>query len=97
MGKTRNSVVVIDLKHPFQFGDEEITRLKLRRPKLKHFKDIALDNLTGDSIIGLIGKLSDLPPSAAGEIDVEDLEEVGKAIEGFMPRSLKTGGKTSPK
>lgn len=93
MGKIKTSVIMIDLKYPIEVDGETIEKLKLRRPKLKHFKDIALDNITGEAVVGLIGKLTDLAPSQAGEIDIEDLEAVGKAIEGFIPNSLQTGGK----
>lgn len=95
--KKKPAFVDVPLEHPIEIDGAEVVSLRLRRPKLKHLKGIALDEITGDALIGLIGKLSDIPPSQAGEIDLEDLEEVAKAIEGFMPASLKTGGKLSPK
>jgi len=85
------SGTVIKLKHAIQVEGINITELTLRRPKLKHLRGINLDQMTGDSIIELISRLADIPPSSTEDIDGEDIEAVSEVIGGFFGPSPAIG------
>ena len=70
---------------------EEITELTLRRPKAKDLR--IMDKPMGEvaKTIELIAALSGHPTKVIDEVDGEDLEALGKVIEGFTPPGQPTG------
>lgn len=81
---------VIKLKEPIQFGSETITELRLRKPKAKDFRPMGEKRTLGE-ILDLAGRLCGQPKAVIDELSVEDMWEVSKTIEGFMPAGLEAG------
>ncbi|MEX2630031.1 MAG: phage tail assembly protein [Tistlia sp.] len=90
----------VKLTYPIEAHGKTLTELVLRRPTLGTLKHLKLsDNMTaelsGDDLISIVASLAGIPPSSAEQIDVDDLEEVGKAVAGFFEKSPPTGGTPS--
>ncbi len=86
----------VPLKHPIEAHGETITALTLRRPTLGTLKHLKLSEdmmaeLTGADLVAIVSSLAGIPPSSVEQIDLEDLEEVGKAIGDFFGTSPRTG------
>lgn len=94
--------VVYELKHPIEIKSakdgtviETIARLTLRRPKGRHLK--ATDRVQGEAAktLALIAACAEIPPSAADEIDLEDVTALGEIVEGFSGAPRRTGETSS--
>lgn len=85
----------IELAHPLEFGGEEIRELRIRRPKAKDLKGLNLENLTGDVVIELLARLTELPAKVIEDLDWEDLGPAMEVVEGFFGASRPAAGKTS--
>lgn len=83
----------ISLKHSIEVEGEKVNKLTLRRPKLKHLKGVDLQHMDGETIILLVSRLADIPPSSVEEIDGADLDAIGEVIGNFFGQSPATGGK----
>ena len=81
------SSVSYKLVHPLVQGNEVIDELHIRPPQLKHLKH--LDGAKGDMerMCRLIEKLCDIRPGLIDEIQLVDLNEIGKIIENFSKPS----------
>jgi hypothetical protein len=88
---------VIPLAFPVKAHGEEISELRLRRPKAKHLKGLKVrqgaggTELSMEDMIQLISKLADIPASSADELDMADLQTVGEAIQEMMGESRPAG------
>lgn len=82
----------ITLKHPFQFGDREVTELTLQRLKGKHLRKLP-GKPTMDDLLGLASKSSSEAPALIDELDAEDVMAVTEVIGDFLGGSLPTGAK----
>ncbi len=82
--------IEITLVEPVKNGDEEISVIKLKRPKVKHLK--AMDRVQGDvsKVIEMISELANVPPSVVGEFDLDDLEKCNNFIAGFVKKPQAT-------
>ncbi|MCI0668391.1 MAG: phage tail assembly protein [Methylococcaceae bacterium] len=75
--------IVITLKTPVQAFGEEITELKLRRPKGKDFRAITSTTPMGMTL-DLAGALADVPPSTIDQLDGEDVMKLAQAVAPFF-------------
>lgn len=84
------SSLVYKLKVPLEHGDDVISELRFRKPKLKHLK--MLDGAKGNFEIlsRMIVTLCDVRAGLVDELDPADFDEIGKIIEGFFPKHQQT-------
>ena len=81
---------VVKLKEPIEFGSQTITELAFRRPKAKDFRQFPGTPNMGD-ILDLAGRLCGQPKAVIDELDVVDMTEVARVVEGFIPAGRGTG------
>lgn len=95
--------VKVPLSRPIQAHGATVTELTLKEPTLGVLEDIEIAIGSGASgqgevklrlgaIITLVAALAEIPPSSAKQISASDLPALGKAVMGFMPAFLATGG-----
>lgn len=83
---------IITLLHPVSVGDGEVSELVLKRPKLKHLRD--MDRVKGgdmDKVGHLIVALSGHPAGVVDAFDAEDVTRITKVLEDFFGPLLGTG------
>jgi hypothetical protein len=85
----------VKLKEPIRFGEQVVDELALRKPKAKDFRSFPENPTMGD-VLDLVGRLSGQPKQVIDELGVEDLAEVSKLVEGFIPGGRATGTEPSP-
>ncbi|TIW97785.1 phage tail assembly protein [Mesorhizobium sp.] len=64
----------------------EVTEAVLRRIKGKDIRDMERHESDLDKTAFIICRLAGWPPEAFDELDAEDIDALGKIIEGFMGR-----------
>ncbi|RUX22138.1 phage tail assembly protein [Mesorhizobium sp. M2A.F.Ca.ET.037.01.1.1] len=64
----------------------EVTEAILRRIKGKDIRDMERHESDLDKTAFIISRLAGWPPEAFDELDAEDIDALGKIIEGFMGR-----------
>jgi hypothetical protein len=86
------------LKQPIPFGSETITELNIREKIVAgDLRGIPMrDPMYTEDLLKIIGRLSAQPDPVINAMSIEDLMEVGAAIEGFTGRSRPTGTTPSP-
>ncbi len=62
---------IFPLQYPFHFGSEEITELRLRKPKTKHIKKLSSTPKMGE-LIRVVEVISDQPTPLIDEVDPAD-------------------------
>ncbi|AQX19642.1 MULTISPECIES: phage tail assembly protein [unclassified Bartonella] len=73
------------LLFPINVEGKERTEITLRRPKVKDAE--ATDKTEGvEQTIIMISRLSGWPEEAVGELDVDDMENIGKKLAAFIKR-----------
>ena len=74
----------VQLTYPVQHGGQDITRITLRRPRVRDIE--RLDKLTGDTrrSVTLLSDLSGQPPEAIREIDAGDFKKLGEVVQDFL-------------
>ncbi len=79
----------IILKHPILVDGEEVTKLVLERPKIKHLK--STDGVSGDiaKVAALVSEMAGIPPSSVDQIDAEDFAVIAQEFGSFFS---PTGG-----
>ena len=83
---------VVYLVEPINHGGEEITELKIRKPRGKDFKKLPIDiKLCGD-ILDWAARLAEVPPSVFDLLSAEDVMQVMEVVGDFLPNALATGG-----
>lgn len=85
--------VVLKLGEPIRQGSEEITELKIRKPKAKDFRTLPMEPSMGD-ILNLAGRLCGQPPSVIDELGMEDTLKLMDIVGNFIEPGQPTG-KTS--
>ena len=83
---------ILTLLHPIKVGEREITQLALKRPKMKHMRE--MDKAKGGDLEKLARMMVLLSGEAIGVIDALDAEDMVRAvkvIEGFTGALLETG------
>ena len=80
----------IKLREPIAVGSESIGSLTVRKPKAKDIRGLPTQPTTGD-ILDLAGRLCGQPPSAIGELGIEDTMELLEVVGNFMEPGQKTG------
>lgn len=89
------------LRHPVQLktkdGEllETITSVRLRRLKGRDMRALDQAKGNGSTLLLLIAKSADLPPSTVDEFDGEDVTELGTIVSGFLGGTLPTGEPSS--
>lgn len=76
--------VVIDLKYPFEFADDLIDKIELRRPKGKDIKACVKGVAPVAETMALAARISGHLPAVFDEMDAEDLTAVMDAVGNFM-------------
>ena len=77
--------------------EQQYYSLTFGRLKAKHLKLLpdsfwtSEGDISAVDLISLIAAVANIPEESADEIDLADLETISKAIESFLPESLKTG------
>lgn len=76
---------------PVIFEGKKHTTITLRRPKTKDVQ--AIDKKEGvEQTIAMVGRLSEWPHEAVGELDINDLSSIGEILESFIKRrDISTG------
>lgn len=85
--------IVIKLKTPIQANGEEVTELRLRKPKGKDFRVIKDVEHPFDMILDFAASLAGVPPSTMDALEAEDVKEVTEAVGGFLAKFPVTGPK----
>ena len=94
--------MIIKLKYPIEFKDEEgervkITELEFGRMKAKHLRALpkeffeAEGNVNTSVIVDIIQVISGISPEAAGELDLDDIKTIGDNFENFFGEYLPAG------
>lgn len=81
------------LQYPIQWGDDYVTELEFRRMRLKDMRKLPDDDM--ENLAELLSRLTGHPPSLIAEIDMTELDEIKEIIQGFLPKSQRTGKKQS--
>lgn len=81
------------LNHPVKHGDETITELVFkRRPVGRDSRGIQMTRLDdGDTLVPLISRLTNNPPSLIDRLDLEDLIACGGRLADFFQTGRMTG------
>lgn len=74
------------LVEPITIEGREVTEAVLRRIKGKDIRDMDRQDSDLDKTAFIICRLAGWPPEAFDELDAEDIDALGKIIEGFMGR-----------
>lgn len=90
----KNDPIEIKLAHPFTFGNEEISVLRLRRPKARDFREIGSFDKPFAAMLDFAASLADLAPAAIDQLDVEDVPKVVEVVSGFLGQFPATGTKS---
>lgn len=85
--------VVIALGWPIENGSETISELNFRRPRAKDLRSFGTE-MGVPEILGLAGVLSAQPPSVIDKLDIDDVAQVVKAVEGFFEKFRPAGDKS---
>lgn len=80
----------VPLKHPFKFGEREVTEVSLDRLKGKHIRKIGA-HPTVDDLLNLASKSAKEPPALFDEMDAEDVMAVTEVVADFLGGSQSTG------
>jgi hypothetical protein len=91
--------VTVDLKHPIEAHGKTVSSLDLDEPTLGALDDIEI-TVKGDGSVRLnlgdlaklVSNMAGIPPSAAKQIRASDVPVIAKAVMGFLPNILPTGG-----
>lgn len=81
------------LKHPVVFGSEQITSLRVRKPKARDLRDLPAGDLTMGHMMDLAAVLCDQPCAVINDLEIDDAMAVLEIVGGFMPAGLATGDK----
>lgn len=83
------------LNHPVKHGEETITELVFkRRPVGKDSRGIQITKLDdGNTLVPLVARLTNNPPSLIDNLDLEDLLTVGGLLGDFFQIGRTTGSK----
>jgi len=79
----------VKLGQPILVGDQKITEVNLRRPKVKDLRaldhlDVNANDLTRG--IEMAAILTSLTPEAIDELDAADFAAISDVIAGFLPK-----------
>ncbi len=92
--KTKPREVTVKLDWPFEWsgenGKEEITEVKLSRPKGKHLKGIGKDVGMSD-MFRIASKISGYTPAFYEEMDAADCMKITEVIGDFLDNGQETG------
>lgn len=92
MAPTPQVPAKIVLKEPINHGGQNITELTIKKPTLKHMRDIkAGETPTLGQIGDILSSLTDQPPSVIGELGMEDMMACAEILSGFFPSFPSTG------
>lgn len=83
---------IIALRHPIAVGERTVDQLRLKRPKMKHMRD--MEKAKGGEMDQVARLLVSLSGEAAGVIDALDAADMVRAvkvIEGFIGPFLEIG------
>jgi len=95
--------VKVPLTKPIQAHGETLKELTLNEPTLEVLEDVEIAigggadgrgevKLKLGTITKVVAGMAGIPPSSAKQISAADLPALGKAVMGFMPAFLATGG-----
>ena len=82
----------IYLVEPINIGGNEITELKIRKPKGKDFKRLPIEIKTMGDIMDWAARLADEPPSTFDELSGEDVMQIMEVVSDFLPNAPAIGG-----
>ncbi|WP_455481299.1 phage tail assembly protein [Bartonella sp. B12(2025)] len=89
---TAQTSITHQLFVPVEFEGKKQTEITLRRAKTKDLQ--AIDKKEGiEQTIAMIARLSGWPHEAVGELDIEDLSNIGEILESFIKRRDTSTGK----
>lgn len=77
----------ITLQYPVTIDGEEITELRLRRPKMRDMKRIQKHKDDLEKSIHLIADLAEQTPALIEELDAADFAAVSELVGNFMAAS----------
>lgn len=77
-------MVVVDLQYPFEFADDLIDKIELRRPKGKDIKACVKGVAPVAETMALAARLSGHLPAVFDEMDALDVTAVMEAVGNFM-------------
>ena len=88
---------IVKLKYPL----ENLTEIKIQRPKVKHLKTFEeLDKTVSDDIektLIIFEMLTGIPKETLEELDIEDFNTLGKAFQEMLPKEMKEDNKKNLK
>ena len=85
----------VKLAEPIMVGDQKLTEVTLRRPKVKDLRaldhlDVNANDLTRG--IEMVAILTGLTPETIDELDAADFAAISDVIAGFLPKPPEPGG-----
>jgi len=76
---------VVKLQHPITVDGQEITRITLRRPKVRDMLAVEkLEGSEGARELRLLANLADVAPDVLEELDLADYQALQKVYAGFL-------------
>lgn len=83
----------IPLTEPVKYGEETISKLVLRKPRGRDFREMKNMDSPFGSMLDMAASLAGVSPKVMDELCAEDTLAVVEAVGGFFPASLQTGKK----
>ena len=84
--------ITVKLKEPPAVGGEAVESLVLRRPKMKHLRQLGTAKSDEERAALLMTLLSNQPGAVIDELDLEDVARISGAMERFFGLARLTGG-----
>lgn len=79
-----------ELKYPRTVGDRQVTKLHIRRPRVRDLK--LMDKLEGvEGSVAMIAQLSGESDALIEELDASDFVAISDMVEGFLPDTQENG------
>lgn len=86
--------VAFDLIEPITVNNETVTRLTVKKPKLRHLKSLPSAVQPGD-ILDLAVKLTGHLPNALDELGPEDTVKLMEVVSSFLESTPAIGSRSS--
>ncbi len=86
-----NGSVTVMLASPIQFGEETITELTLKTPKVKHIKKLKLKDVSGEDMVALIAAVSGKFEREIDEMSVADFTFCAEVLGDFLDNTATAG------
>ncbi len=88
---SKQKTVTVTLEEPIIVGGSELTKVTVRRPKVKDLREVsaAADGAKSDMEqgIAIVATLTGLPAEAIDELDAGDFDNISTVVGDFFPKA----------